>query len=788
MVKHASAAGARRPSPSALSWLGVAVFFAAPSALAQVTVGGSASGTVGTTPVVAAGSSAAAAPATPAAPAPAAAPPPAPPAADVPTAVEEAPAPVDDPATIWAERDHQINEASTLTGGVGLLHMQHAQGNAPGQFNVSFTTEWFSANFLCTTSFPCANPNGGQPLTSDTMNHIGGSIQLSATILKWLEGYAGTSAVANSDNANRPSLLQVLGDTDLGFKAFGRVGKFFHVGGAMELWLINGTGAVGLSGSGTSAKFRGLATMDLRETDKHTPLRFSINTQYSLDNTAQTIASVEQARGAPISRIERFGLEINRVDHIDIGLGAEAFFAEEKVRPFIEYNIMVPVNRQDYACPVVNPSGDNCLANDKLAPSKLTLGSRFLPWKHGFSVTAAFDIGITGQNDFIEEMSPIPPWTLYVGVGWGIDVWDRPTMVETKIVEKAAPAAPLEGHIKGYVHEAGKPEVSVPNAIVQFVNHPELTSLASGPDGKFNTLGLPPGRYDLQVKAEGYTDGTCTATLAEDKGPVAPDAASVAASAELSGKPATPPPPPPPGPANGAPPKIADATINCPLESLPKVGRVVGHVRDAETKAAVANATLKMTDPGGHEFTQTTDTVGAFHFDGLAPGGYQLDASQDQYLNDTEHVDVKPRVDTEAEVVMVHRPKTALVQVTQKEIIIKQQVQFANDSAVILPASTGLLTEIADVLSRNPRIHEVEIQGHTDSNGDDNHNQILSEDRANAVRTWLVAHGVSGDRLTAKGYGEKKPLVPNVTDANRSRNRRVQFIIMSQDAAAPASK
>ena len=89
------------------------------------------------------------------------------------------------------------------------------------------------------------------------------------------------------------------------------------------------------------------------------------------------------------------------------------------------------------------------------------------------------------------------------------------------------------------------------------------------------------------------------------------------------------------------------------------------------------------------------------------------------------------------------------------------------------------------MLERNPRIHKVEIQGHTDSNGDDQHNQVLSEDRANSVRTWLVSHGVSGDRLDAKGYGEKKPLVPNVTEGNRQRNRRVQFIIIDQDKAAP---
>src|SRR6202035_990205 len=96
-----------------------------------------------------------------------------------------------------------------------------------------------------------------------------------------------------------------------------------------------------------------------------------------------------------------------------------------------------------------------------LAPSKLTLGGRFLPWKHGFGVTAAFDIGITGQNDFIEEMSPIPPWTLYIGAGWTVDTVDRPRPVEKVIVKEAHAPAPLLGHLKGYVAEQGHPETAV---------------------------------------------------------------------------------------------------------------------------------------------------------------------------------------------------------------------------------------------------------------------------------------------------------------------------------------
>ena len=228
----------------------------------------------------------------------------------------------------WAQREAKLNEASTLTGGVGLLHTQHAQGGAVGQFRVAFTTEYFSAGFLCSREYPCRDPrNPNNTLTTDSADHIGGHLTLSMQVLRWLDTYLATSAVANSNPANRPALLQVLGDSVLGAKAHGALSDVFHVGGAFELWLVNGTGSVGLDGGGTGAKFRGLATADLRGLEKKVPLRFSLNTTYVLDNSGVVVSATEAARGTPVTRIERFGLNINRVDHFDIHMGAELFAA-----------------------------------------------------------------------------------------------------------------------------------------------------------------------------------------------------------------------------------------------------------------------------------------------------------------------------------------------------------------------------------------------------------------------------------------------------------------------------
>jgi OmpA-OmpF porin, OOP family len=120
--------------------------------------------------------------------------------------------------------------------------------------------------------------------------------------------------------------------------------------------------------------------------------------------------------------------------------------------------------------------------------------------------------------------------------------------------------------------------------------------------------------------------------------------------------------------------------------------------------------------------------------------------------------------------------KNSLIVVTEKEIRITQQIQFEFNKAVIKPGiSFKILDEVVGVLNDNPKI-SLELQGHTDNVGGDAYNMKLSQSRADAVKAYLVSHGIGPTRLVSKGYGFHQPLVPNDTASNRTLNRRVQFI------------
>ena len=125
-------------------------------------------------------------------------------------------------------------------------------------------------------------------------------------------------------------------------------------------------------------------------------------------------------------------------------------------------------------------------------------------------------------------------------------------------------------------------------------------------------------------------------------------------------------------------------------------------------------------------------------------------------------------------------PDKARVIVRKGKLVIFGKVQFALGSDNILPKSEQLVDEMGRALREHPEIKRVEIQGHTDSTGDDFFNLKLGQERAESVKRALHKRGVAPARLTAKGYGEQSPIAPNDTPAGRAKNRRVEFVIVDQ--------
>lgn len=121
------------------------------------------------------------------------------------------------------------------------------------------------------------------------------------------------------------------------------------------------------------------------------------------------------------------------------------------------------------------------------------------------------------------------------------------------------------------------------------------------------------------------------------------------------------------------------------------------------------------------------------------------------------------------------------VVVTAQKIQIRDTIYFDYNKATIKPVSFSLIDEIAVVLRDNPQMKLVRVEGHTDSDGSELYNLKLSQSRAESVRLALIERGIDANRLTAVGFGQQVPIVPNDSEDNKARNRRVEFIIVESD-------
>jgi outer membrane protein OmpA-like peptidoglycan-associated protein len=294
------------------------------------------------------------------------------------------------------------------------------------------------------------------------------------------------------------------------------------------------------------------------------------------------------------------------------------------------------------------------------------------------------------------------------------------------------------GRVLGKVLEAGT-DVPVAGATVTLKAR-ALSPLNTLNDGRFIVDRLDAGEIRFEVEHAEYLPGHCEVTI----------------------------------PSSGG-----DVHVICHLAARARVGALSGQVK-TETGKPVPNAEIEIDGPRTQRVTG--DDKGAFAAVDLPEGTYRIRVGAEGYLMQVVEIDIEALDTATPKVILIKKPKRSLVTLSQKEIVISQQVRFMSSSAEIAGSSDGLLREVADVLLRNQHVQLVEIQGHTDNTGKSESNMRLSQQRAEAVRDWLIEAGVPESRLVAKGYGQDHPLGPNKTAADKAKNRRVQLIIRKQSA------
>lgn len=107
-----------------------------------------------------------------------------------------------------------------------------------------------------------------------------------------------------------------------------------------------------------------------------------------------------------------------------------------------------------------------------------------------------------------------------------------------------------------------------------------------------------------------------------------------------------------------------------------------------------------------------------------------------------------------------------------------KNLKFEPGSAKLLKGSFTILDELVHVLNDHPFM-EIQINGHTDNQGNEANNRKLSKDRAKAVYDYLLSQGVINP-MTYKGFGPTQPIAPNDTEENKAKNRRVEFVIIKE--------
>lgn len=636
-------------------------------------------------------------------------------------------------------------------GGVGLLALPTAQltaadGRVPWQLRVGLFLHGFGqSDFL---------------IAGDRTSVLGGGVHFDAILGRHAELWVLLGA--NSQRNDRPAAsredpptIVSLGDVGLGLKLAWRLRGPLHVGLQPYLQVSSSAGDIGSSLATTSAGIDGLATLDLGGLLRALPLRLHLRVGYLHDRSAELLSGRQCALGGSgsstgtvydcvYSRIVTISAYGIRQPRVRVGIGADALFSTGR------YLALGPI--AEYHVEAITGDGDDRVRNDlasRIGPDLLE--GRVAQWLDlGLRVQTAahltVDLGLqAGMSSPGYAMgTPVPQFMGYGALTVATDLLPLRAAPAPPPREAAPPPPsqsmlpPLErpearlGRIRGVVREqkSGRP---LAGAVVRILGA-HANALLADDQGGYETAPLPPGTVTLEASHGDHERHRVEVTVLPGQ--------TVQADLLLPARP-------------------AQLRVDVVDEAGQPIPAFVTIFRDREKQEV------------------PPDVAGGFAAE-AAPGAWTVHVESEGFLSREQPVVMSAGVKQHLNVALRRRPRLSAVRLGTDYIQLKGTIGFRPTTAELAEGSTALLDEIADLLLAHPELRKVRIEGHTDNVGNPKVNQKLSEERAMAVRSYLIKQGVEPDRLVAEGYGSAQPLVPNLSRTARLKNRRVAFRILER--------
>jgi OmpA-OmpF porin, OOP family len=420
------------------------------------------------------------------------------------------------------------------------------------------------------------------------------------------------------------------------------------------------------------------------------------------------------------------GLERTTYNQLLAGISLE--FPIPVVTPFFEYTTGLPLNVKNDT--LIGANG-NALPIHSALPHQINVGLKFSFIEN---LTLLFAGQFSLQSNVALGVPAIPPWNFVFAATYAVDLVPKPATRVVGVPLATLPPQPTTGTVTGVVTDAttAKPLGQVVVTVDGGAMPPVASEAATG---QFQTRALQPGPTKLHLQRDGYEESVLETQVEAGK-----------------------------------------ATLTqAALIPLAKTSRFL--VTTTAKKKPVA-ATVKFSGPE----TKTVDTKAEDTGPTVvvaAPGAYVAEVTAPGYLAQLREVEVSTNAELQLAFDLQPEPKKKRVLFRDDRLELLVQVHFAPGKAAILADSYPLLDEVVDAVVRFG-IKRVRVEGYTDSSGTRAGNLRLSQERAEAVTDYLAQKGVPRNRLEAKGYGDARPIAPNLTARGRELNRRVEIVVLER--------